>query len=238
MRISEKQVLDAIASVLMENRKVLKVGSPSPSVPPASDMSMPPMNDPSMMEDPMGQAGMPGDQGMEDPSMGDPNAMGGEEGMDNQFDTNFDAGVEADEETDPKHYIQQLTGKLSQSINSFNSEQGPDAGLCKYVASMIVAATCKNLDEKAKKEIIEKINSAASDEEDMDDADNQTTPEAENPQVKVQQELWLWMEQQPMMESVFSKRQLKELFSGSQERQENLPDKKRTPKGIFGGKSF
>ena len=45
-------------------------------------------------------------------------------------------------------------------------------------------------------------------------------------------------QQQPMMESVFSKRQLKELFSGSQERQENLPDKKRTPKGIFGGKSF
>ena len=234
MRISEKQVLDAIASVLMENRKVLKVGSPSPSVPPASDMSMPPMNDPSMMGDPMGQAGMPGDQGMEDPSMGDPNAMGGEEGMDNQFDTNFDAGVEADEETVPKHYIQQLTGKLSQSINSFNSEQGPDAGLCKYVASMIVAATCKNLDEKAKKEIIEKINSAASDEgdEDMpaDDGEMEEPMDSEMPMDDGQQ--------QPMMESVFSKRQLKELFSGSQERQENLPDKKRTPKGIFGGKSF
>jgi hypothetical protein len=175
MIISEKQVLDAIASVLMENRKVLKIGSQTPSAPPVPDMSMQqPMQDPSMGTDPMmgqsGTAGGPGDPGMMDPNMGgDPNGD-----MGNQFDTNFDAGVEADEETDPKHYIQQLTGKLSQSINSFNSEQGADAGLCKYVASMIIAATCKNLDDKAKKELIEKINNASSDEEMPDDSQEET----------------------------------------------------------------
>lgn len=44
--------------------------------------------------------------------------MGNEIPMDDnsgsEFDTNFDAGVEADEDEDPKKYIQQLTGKLSQ----------------------------------------------------------------------------------------------------------------------------
>ena len=242
MRISEKQVMDAIASVLMENRKVLRIGSSAPSAQPAPDMSMPPMQDPSMETGAMGPTNEPGDAGMMDPSMGgDPNAMGEDPngGMDNQFDSNFDAGVEADEESDPKHYIQQLTGKLSQSINSFNSEQGPDAGLCKYVASMIIAATCKNLDEKAKKELIEKINTAASDEEpengdenmDMDSESGGETPE--DPEMN--------QEQPPMNESILTKRQLMELVgTGIEQRQDNLtPAKpKKNTNSIFTGKRF
>jgi len=246
--ISEKQVLDAIASVLMENRKVLKVGNSAPSTPPAPspDMGMP-MQDPmgGMGAGDIGPSGGPGDPGVMDPSMEDPNAMGGDMGGDNQFDTNFDAGVEADEETDPKHYIQQLTGKLSQSLNSFNSEQGPDAGLSKYVASMIISAACKNLDEKAKKELIEKINSASSDEEDMGDEempDDSGAPEDmggdEAPMGNGQE----MQQQQPMMEKVLTKKELLELafgLNGSDERQENM--KSDNPKGkrsIFCGKPF
>ena len=249
IRISEKQVLDAITSVLMENRKVLKIGNSAPSTPPAPDMSMPPAGGQMGMDPNMGGAPMDGApmDGM-DPNMGgDTNAMGGDPNMgdDSQFDTNFDAGVEADEETDPKHYIQQLTGKLSQSINSFNSEQGPDAGLCKYVASMIIAATCKNLDEKAKKELIEKINTAASDEseeeggdenmdmdnggEDMDMGGGEMPMDDPNMQ----------QQQMPMNEMVLTRRQLKELAYGVQDRQDNMSNERKpfTKKTIFQGKT-
>lgn len=226
MRISEKQVLDAIKSVLMENRKVLKIGSSAPSVPPVSDTEMP-LQDPGVLEPSGGDPSLAG--GM-DPSMQDPAAMN-DSGEENQFDTNFDAGVEADEETDPKHYIQQLTGKLSQSINSFNSEQGPDAGLCKYVASMIIAATCKNLDEKAKKELIEKINTAASD--DVETPDSTGSEGIEDAPADTE------TEQQPLMERILTKKELHELAFGVQDRQEDLPDKaKSNIKSIFGGKTF
>jgi hypothetical protein len=80
-------------------------------------------------------------------------------GMPSDFDTNFDAGVEADEETDPKKYIQQLTGKLSQTLNTYNSENGePDTELGKYVLGMLVKQGTKGMDEKDRKEIIKKIN--------------------------------------------------------------------------------
>ena len=242
IRISEKQVLDAITSVLMENRKVLKVGNSAPSTPPASDMGMmPPAGDPNAMGMDPNMGGDPNAMGM-DPNMGgDPNAMGGDPnamGGESQFDTNFDAGVEADEETDPKHYIQQLTGKLSQSINSFNTEQGPDAGLCKYVASMIIAATCKNLDEKAKKELIEKINTAASSdeddmggEEDMDMGDGGEEMPMDDPNMGQQQQM-------PMNEMILTRKQLQELAFGVQDRQDNLKGegKPLTKKSIFNGK--
>lgn len=104
-----------------------------------------------------------------DPSMGgDPNMPmddtmpPGDEGMPSDFDSNFDAGVEADEETDPKRFIQQLTGKLSQSLNSYNNENGePDTELGKYVLGMLVKQGVKGMDDKEKKEIIKKINTAS-----------------------------------------------------------------------------
>lgn len=239
IRISEKQVLDAIASVLMENRKVLKVGNAAPSTPPASDMGMEPPAGGQMGMDPnMGGAPMDMDPNMGgDPMGGDPNAMDGG----NQFDTNFDAGVEADEETDPKHYIQQLTGKLSQSVNSFNSEQGPDAGLCKYVASMIIAATCKNLDEKAKKELIEKINSAASDEEqDMGDEDDLDMDGGDEEMPMDDSNMGQPQDQAPMNEQIITKKQLAELAFGTQDRQDSLRavEKPLTKKSIFNGKTI
>lgn len=134
---------------------------------------MPPMGDANMspMEDEV-----PNNEEM-------PDEMTGDNNMPSDFDSNFDAGVEADEETDPKRFIQQLTGKLSQSLNSYNNENGePDTELGKYVLGMLVKQGIKGMDEKDKKEIIKKINTedteVASDDmgddipEDMDNSDN------------------------------------------------------------------
>lgn len=95
-----------------------------------------------------------------------------DEKLPSDFDSNFDAGVEADEETDPKKFIQQLTGKLSQSLNSYNNENGePDTELGKYVLGMLVKQGTKGMDEKDKKEIIKKINTDNSEEELPDDSE-------------------------------------------------------------------
>ena len=87
-------------------------------------------------------------------------------GMENggsEFDTNFDAGVEADEDEDPKKYIQQLTGKLSQELGKYNNELGePDIELSKYVGGMIVKQVAKNLDDSGKKDLIKKIKTSDS----------------------------------------------------------------------------
>lgn len=237
MRISENQLKRIIESVIMENRKVLKIGNSEPSPAPMPDMSG---QDASMNMDPMmgqtGEMGGPGNPGVPaDPGMG-ADANGDMKG---QFDTNFDAGVEADEETDPKRYIQQLTGKLSQSINSFMSEQGPDEGLAKYVASMIIAATCKNMDEKAKKEMIEKINttdSAEDDETDMagEDEGGQDMPPMDDLRSQ---------EQPPVNEKVLSKRELQEIAAAHSmlDREEGKDDTKQEKQkipSIFGGKKY
>ena len=79
-------------------------------------------------------------------------------GNNNEFDTNFDPGVDADEEQDPKKFIQQLTGKLSQSLRKYNENNGqPDADLNKYVAGMITKQAMEGLSQDDANEIIDKI---------------------------------------------------------------------------------
>ena len=79
-------------------------------------------------------------------------------GDNNEFDTNFDPGVDADEEQDPKKFIQQLTGKLSQSLRKYNENNGqPDADLNKYVAGMITKQAMEGLSQDDANEIIDKI---------------------------------------------------------------------------------
>ena len=124
---------------------------------------------------PMGDEGMP-PMGMDgegmNPEMDMNDNMDDGNNLPSDFDSNFDAGVEADEETDPKKYIQQLTGKLSQSLNSYNNENGePDTELGKYVLGMLVKQGTKGMDDKDRKEIIKKINSNDSDLEDMPEED-------------------------------------------------------------------
>lgn len=130
---------------------------------------MPPMGG----ADPMGADPMAGgpDAGM-DPIAGGPDPMmGGEDGVpqDNSFGGNFDPGVEANEETDPEKFIQQLTGKLSQSLKKYNDENPDDeSGLNKYVAGMVATQAAKGLTEPEKNEIIKKINTGEVDDEESD----------------------------------------------------------------------
>lgn len=101
-----------------------------------------------------------------DTPMPDDMDMNPEGDMENQFDTNFDAGVEADEDADPKKYIQQLTGKLSQKLNSYNNDNGqPDTELGKYVLGMLVKQGVKGMDDSDKQDIIQKIKTPENTEE-------------------------------------------------------------------------
>ena len=134
---------------------MLKVDSPQPPI----DM-MPP-------ESPMGGGNM-GQMGGDMPPMNDNQPPMGDDGMNSEFDTNFDAGVDANEQEDPKKFIQQLTGKLSQSLRKYNNEQPqPDAELSKYVCGMIVKQAIEGLKPEDVEDIMKKIKSD-------DDFDNDT----------------------------------------------------------------
>ena len=73
-------------------------------------------------------------------------------------DEPFDAGVEADEASDPKKFIEQLTGKLGQSLRKYTEEQGqPDFELEKFAINSLLSAThTSEMDEEDKKDIIKK----------------------------------------------------------------------------------
>jgi len=96
----------------------------------------------------------------------------GEEGNDKPFDDEpFEAGVEADEDTDPEKYIQQLTGKLGTSLRKYNDERGePDFDLEKYAINSVISAShTSEMDEEDQKDIIRKIKTSGA-ESDVDDS--------------------------------------------------------------------
>lgn len=130
--------------------------------------------------------------------------MGGANG-ESQFDTGFDAGVEADEEEDPKKFIQQLTGKLSQSLNSYNNEMGDDEELSKYVGKMIVRAAAKGLDEKGRKELIKSINTT---EEPDDEGEEDIDVEVDTDETEQMPQ-----QPQPIQECMFTKAETRSLAS-------------------------
>ena len=115
------------------------------------------------------------------PNEADPMQQG-DEGMEGfEQEDGFDAGVEADAESDPKKYIQQLTGKLSQELRKYNDEQpNPDEDLNKYVAGMIIPQASKGLTDKGKNEIIKKVKSGTVDD-DMGEGDEEIQAESINP---------------------------------------------------------
>ena len=86
----------------------------------------------------------------------------------NPYDTDFDAGIDTDEDKDPKRYIQQLTGKLSQSLRQYQNDlPSPDTDLNKYVAGMILKQATNGLTDKDTKEILKKMKN---DEDDVDES--------------------------------------------------------------------
>lgn len=159
-----------------------------------------PMGDPMMDGGPNG-----GMLPMDDQMMG-----GDSDGMDmgnddSAFDTNFDAGVDADENTDPKKFIQQLTGKLSQSLRKYNNDlPKPDEELSKYVAGMILKQTTDGLTDSDKKDIIDKVNGNGSDNDSGDDM-----PPMEDQSMEMQDDMG---KENPMMEGFNRRKLINELF--------------------------
>lgn len=94
---------------------------------------------------------------------------------DKPFDSEpFDAGVEADEESDPKKFIEQLTGKLGQSLRKYNESQGqPDYELEKFaINSLLAACHTGDMDQNDQDDIIKKVKSGGKDDSQDDNQDN------------------------------------------------------------------
>lgn len=83
----------------------------------------------------------------------------------------FDAGIDVDEESDPKKFIEKLSGKIGQSLRDYTKKQGqPDFELEKFAINSLISAThTSEMDEEDKNDIIKKINKAG--ENDSEDSD-------------------------------------------------------------------
>lgn len=68
----------------------------------------------------------------------------------------FDAGVDVDEEQDPKKYIERLTGKLAQKLRSYN-EQDVDIELNKFVINSLVPAAIPAMPESDANDVVKKV---------------------------------------------------------------------------------
>ena len=173
-------------------------------------MEQPPMD---MMPPDMGGGDMGGNFMPQDNMGGMPPMDNGMGGGQSEFDTNFDAGVEADEDQDPKKFIQQLTGKLSQSLRKYNDNNGqPDIDLNKYVAGMIVKQAMEGLSQDDADDIIDKVK--ADENPDMGENGNQDNGQFMNE--PPQQEMQMGNNPQQVNEKISRKhsRQIKEIVNG------------------------
>jgi len=114
-------------------------------------------------------------------------------------DEPFDAGVEADEESDPKKFIEQLTGKLGQSLRKYTDEQGqPDFELEKFAINSLLSAThTGEMDAEDQKDIISKVKKAGQGDEDVAPESDETpskepTPESEPSDEEGLDELYIY----------------------------------------------
>jgi hypothetical protein len=132
---------------------VLKLDTPSAPQPPA---------------EPTPEPNMDFGSGNEEPAPSD----------DKPFDDEpFDAGVDADEESDPKKFIEQLTGKLGQSLRTYNDEQGgPDFELEKFAINSLLSAThTSEMDAEDQEDIIKKVKTAGDTNKDDNEDNTQDT---------------------------------------------------------------
>lgn len=167
----------------MSERKVLSIPSPEPQLPPMD-------ND---MEMGTTFGGGSFDQEMEQ--------MPQQEEPQEEFGADFDAGVEANEDEDPKKYIQQLTGKLSQSLRKYNEGlPKPDAELSKYVAGMIIKQAVDGLSQEDVADIMDKVESDGNEE----DAEQTEQSPMGNEQPEMQPDMSQQPEAAPMNETTGS----------------------------------
>lgn len=78
-------------------------------------------------------------------------------------DEPFDAGVEADEEESPEKFIQQLSGKLGQSLRKYTEDSGePNFDLEKFAINSVISATnTSKMDQQDQSDIIAKVKSSS-----------------------------------------------------------------------------
>ena len=108
---------------------------------------------PTISQPPMPPIEAPHEEPMINDPMGDANQGDGE-----------------DELNDPKKSIQQLVGKLSQELRTYNNEQQTqDTDLNKYVAGMIIPQATKVMTDQDKNEIINKIKKGQTDSAESSD---------------------------------------------------------------------
>jgi len=91
---------------------------------------------------------------------------GGEASSEKPFDEEpFDAGVEASEDDSPEKYIQQISGKLGQSLRKYTDEMGqPDFDLEKFAINSVLSATNSGkMDSGDQSDIIQKVKSSSTD---------------------------------------------------------------------------
>ena len=101
---------------------------------------------------PVDDSGMPPvDMGAEQPEMG---AEQGSEDMPFGKEK-FDAGI-GDEDTDPKKYIEKLTGKLAQKLRDYNGTE-QDVDLNKFVINSLIPAAIPQMDDTDAKDVIKKV---------------------------------------------------------------------------------
>jgi hypothetical protein len=113
-----------------------------------------------------------------------PNPAAPAGGDDKPFnDEPFNADVEADENSDPKKFIEQLSGKIGQSLRKYTQQQGqPDLELEKFTINSVLGAThTSEMDPKDQDDIINKVKSSGKDDEKGDDK-GVPQPDAEAPE--------------------------------------------------------
>lgn len=84
-------------------------------------------------------------------------------------DEPFNPGVEASEEEDPKKFIEQLTGKLGQSLRAYTESQGqPDFDLEKFAINSLLSAThTAEMTPEDQKDIISKVKKSGAGDDDV-----------------------------------------------------------------------
>jgi len=116
--------------------------------------------------------------------LGDTSGGSDKSGNDKPFDDEpFDAGVEASEESDPKKYIQQLSGKLGQSLRKFSETDGVDLELEKFAVNSVLSAThTSQMDSEDQNDIIDKVKTSGNNSEDKakEEPNNDAVSDAPN----------------------------------------------------------
>lgn len=103
-------------------------------------------------------------------------------GNDKPFDDEpFDAGVETSEDEDPKKFIQQLSGKLGQSLRKYTKNQGqPDFELEKFAVNSVLSAThTSQMDSDDQNDIIKKVKSSGNNN-DLNNSNNNQNDNQDN----------------------------------------------------------